>query len=268
MADHMCSGCGACSCCCCCRGPRGLPGPTGMDGATGPQGLQGEMGPAGPIGPAGPQGIQGIQGELGPTGPAGVAGATGARGIQGEVGPTGPQGPTGTSVAASALVPYSTGLPIPIYMDGDQHPYTVGFGVHGECSHPIIDGKMEVTHGITSLYAFPLARDSVITDVCGTMIAIETVDLGTASANLFMQVLYKVDTPHFIAIPETKVLLTPAFTGTVTQGQIFQGFANNLNVPLPAGSRVMLVISKDVIQEDGSKSTVALMAGSVYFRTA
>ncbi len=166
------------------------------------------------------------------------------------------------------MVPYSTGLPIPIYMDANQHPYTLGFGAHGECSHPIIDGRMEVTHGITSVYAFPLAKDSVITDVCATMIAIETVDLGAVEVNMFVQVLYKKDTPYFIAIPETKVVMTPAMTGSVTQGQVCQGFANNLNIPLPAGSRVMLVVSKDVIQDNPALSTVALVAGSVHFRNA
>lgn len=126
---------------------------------------------------------------------------------------------------------------------------------------------MEVTHGITSMFPYFVARDMVITDIGVSMIAIETVDLGTASANMYMQLLYKINTPYFIAIPETKVVLSPVLSGAVSQGQLFENIVNGLEVPVSAGSRIMLIIHKDVTQPDSTKSLVALMGASVYYRT-
>ncbi len=125
---------------------------------------------------------------------------------------------------------------------------------------------MEVTHGITSMFPFFIARDAVITDIGVSMIALEDVDLGAAAANMYMQLLYKINTPHFIAIPETKVVLSPMLAGNVAKGQLFEKIVNNLNIPVAAGSRLMLIIHKDVIAEDANKSLVALMSGSVYYR--
>ncbi len=153
-------------------------------------------------------------------------------------------------------------------MDANQHPYTVGFGMNGECSHPLIGGQMEVTHGITTMYPFFIARDMVITDMGVSMIAIEEVDLASASANVFMQLLYKIDTEYFIAIPETKVILAPAMSGIVPRGQLFESIVNNLNVPVAAGSRLMLIVHKDVMQQDVTKSIAVLMSGSINLRVS
>ncbi len=156
---------------------------------------------------------------------------------------------------------------MPIYMDTEQHPYTMGFGMHWECPHPVVGGQISFVDGLLGAYPFLLARDAVITDIAISMIANEGVELGSAAANVYGQVFYRTDTPYFIAIPETKVVLTPVLTGTVTKGQMFEKIVNNLNVPLPAGSRVLFIIHKDIVQQDAAKSLSAFFAGSVYVRS-
>ncbi len=254
-------------------GPQGETGPAGADstvpGPEGPQGIEGPQGPQGIEGPQGPQGIEGpagIQGPEGPQGPQGVQGIQGTEGIQGPEGPEGPQGPAGADSNGS-IIPYSTGSPISLYMDANQHPYTVGFGMFGELPHPLIDGKLEVTGGILSSYPFFISRDAIITDMGVSMMILEDIDLGAASANMYMQMFYKTITSHFIAIPETKVVMAPAVAGNVAKGALFEKMVNNLNVPVAAGSRLMLIIHKDVLEPDPTKSFVAMMSGSVNLRS-
>lgn len=165
-----------------------------------------------------------------------------------------------------SMIPYATGTPIPVYMDPNQHPYSLGFGLHGEYPHPLIGGELEVTHGLLHAFPFYIARDAVVTDIGMSMIIMETIELGTASANMYAQLFYKRQFGNFIAIPETKVVLTPTVTGSIIQGQLFEKMVNNLNVPVAAGSRLLLIIHKDVIQANESMSFVAMMGGSVYFK--
>ncbi len=270
--NHCSYGCRMCSCYC--RGlrrNRGYPGLQGPAGSEGPQGIQG------PPGRVGPQGIQGLPGPIGPQGIQGPPGPVGPQGIQG---PPGPEGQLGIQSIASirglqevegsnnsgTLIPFTSGTPLPIYMDTDQHPYTVGFGSHGQLPHPVIGGKFEVTSGLVTSFPFLIARNVVITDMGVSLMAFETVDLGTAAANMFIQLFYKTDTTYYIAIPETKVVMAPTLSGNVKKGTLFKMIANNLNVMVASGSELMLIIHKDVIQEDNTKSIVAMMSGSVHLR--
>ncbi len=138
--------------------------------------------------------------------------------------------------------------------------------MHGECSHPLIGGELESINGVLNAFPIFLARDMVITDMGMSMIILEEVDLGSASANVYMQLLYKYNTANFVAIPETKIVLTPMLTGNVSKGHLLEKIVNNLNIPVAAGSRLMLIIHKDVIQEDDTKSFITMMSGSVYLR--
>ncbi len=273
-----------------CKGEKGDPGEPGPEGPQGPRGLMGDPGATGPTGadstvpgPTGPQGIQGATGPTGadstvpgPIGPAGPIGPTGAQGEQGATGPTGadstvpgptgPQGPAGVD-ASGSLIPYTTGSSIAIFMSSEQHPYSIGFGLHGELPHPIVDGTLAVAGGLIASFPFFIARDSVITDMAVSMMAIESEDLGSASANMYMQLCYKIDTTYFIAIPETKVVMEPVLTGNVERGTLFEKIVTNMNVPVLAGSRLMLIVHKDVTVEDSTKSINAMMSGSINLRS-
>ncbi len=180
-------------------------------------------------------------------------------------GPEGPEGPPG--VDSSDIIPYASGAPFALYMDPNQHPYTVGFGQIGECPHPIIGGELAVIDGLLSAHPFFIARDMVITDMGFSMMIPENLDLGTASANVYAQVFYKKDSPSFVGIPETKVILTPALTGAIPKGKLFEVIVNDMNVPVPAGSRLMMIFHKDVTVPDVTKSMVAIMSGSMYIRS-
>ncbi len=214
----------------------------------------------------GPQGLQGIDGAEGPQGPQGIQGTQGLQGIVGPEGPRGPEGPAGAD-AYGSLIPYTTGSPIAIFMHVNQHPHSVGFGMHGELPHPLVGDTIEVADGHVASYPFFTSRDVVITDMGVSMMAIEAVDLGAASANMYMQLFYKVNTSYFIAIPETKAVLSPVLTGVVPKGTLFDVILNDLSVPVSAGTRLMLIIHKDLTQEDANKSIVAMMSGSVNLRS-
>ncbi len=262
-------------------GPEGPVGPQGIQGATGATGADSTVpGPEGPVGPQGQQGIQGTEGPQGiegPEGPQGIPGPegpVGPQGVQGLVGPLGPTGPEGlrgptgpTGADSASIIPYTTGSPLALYMDPSQHPQSVGFGMHGELPHPLIDGTIEVTGGTIATFPFFTARNTEITDMAVSMMVLEDIDLGASSADVYMQLFYKIDTSYFIAIPESKVIMSPRLSGVVLKGTLLENTVNNLNIPVAAGSRLMLVIHKDIIEADATKSFVTMMSGSVYLRS-
>ncbi len=155
---------------------------------------------------------------------------------------------------------------MPVYMDSNQHPYTIGFGNYSELPHPLVGGTLEVTNGLVASYPFYTAKDAIITDIGVSMMVVENVDLGAAAADMYMQLFYKIDTTYFIAIPETKIVLSPTLTGNVAAGTLFEMIVNNLNIPVAAATRLMLVIHKDIIQEDQNASLVVMMSGSIYLK--
>lgn len=243
-------------------GPAGTPGAPGAAGATGQQGPQGDAGPAGtpgapgatgatgpqgPQGSQGPQGLQGQQGEAGPIGLTGATGATGATGPQGDAGPQGPQGPQGVA-GAETIIPYASGLPITLTTIAGGLPgprALIGFG-NSVSGVPTVGTSIDLTGAAGTLlnHAFSMPRSGTITSMSAYFSTTQALSLIGTTVTVSAQ-LYQSSTPdnNFTPVPGAVVTLAPAMTGVLTLGTISSGMTTGLNIPVTAGTRLLLVYS-------------------------
>ena len=234
-------------------GPTGPTGPTGVTGATGSTGLTGatgEDGATGPTGPTGSTGPTGATGEDGATGPTGATGATGPTGATGEDGATGSTGPTGSTGAAgaSAIIPFASGLPVSLTTIAGGlvgTPAFIGFGSSAP-GISIIGNTIDLTNpsGTLTNFAFTMPRDGVITSI--DVFFSTTAALSLVGSTITIEAkLYESIAPNntMTVVPGTTVTLTPSLTGVISIGTISKGILTGLNINVPAGTRLMLVLT-------------------------
>lgn len=222
-------------------GPTGLTGATGEDGATG---ATGEDGATGATGPTGPTGTNGANGDRGPTGPTGITGATGATGATGSTGPTGSTGAAG----ASAIIPFASGLPVSLTTIAGGlvgTPAFIGFGSSAP-GISIIGNTIDLTNpsGTLTNFAFTMPRDGVITSI--DVFFSTTAALSLVGSTITIEAkLYESIAPNntMTVVPGTTVTLTPSLTGVISIGTISKGILTGLNINVPAGTRLMLVLT-------------------------
>ena len=228
-------------------GSTGLTGATGEDGATGPTGATGEdgaTGATGPTGPTGPTGSTGATGEDGATGPTGPTGVTGATGATGSTGPTGSTGAAG----ASAIIPFASGLPVSLTTIAGGlvgTPAFIGFGSSAP-GISIIGNTIDLTNpsGTLTNFAFTMPRDGVITSI--DVFFSTTAALSLVGSTITIEAkLYESIAPNntMTVVPGTTVTLTPSLTGVISIGTISKGILTGLNINVPAGTRLMLVLT-------------------------
>ena len=218
-------------------------GPTGATGATGPQG---------------PQGIQGFQGVTGPTGATGVTGPTGATGA------TGATGPTGTTPIANAIIPASSGEPITLtttQADSDGVPAFIGFGASAP-GKDIIGANIDITT-LPNL-AFSMPRDGTINSFSAYFSTSDTIDLTGATATIGA-VIYRSTTPDnvFTVIEETGIALTPNISGVVAPGTILSGSLTNLNIPVTANTRLLIVFTSRAVGANFNNNILGYASASI-----
>ena len=189
-------------------------------------------GATGPIGPRGPQGIPG------PTGPAG--GGTGVTGPTGPTGATGVTGPTGLGT----IIPAASGTPITLtttQINTDGVPAFIGFGASAP-GKDIIGPTIDIT--TLPNMAFSIPRNGTITSFAAYFSISDTIDLTDATATIGARI-YRSSTPNnsFVQIAETVIDLTPNITGIVPQGTILTGILSNLNIPILANERLLIVFT-------------------------
>ena len=234
-------------------GPTGPTGATGATGPTGPTGATGEDGATGPTGPTGstgatgstgPTGTNGANGDRGPTGPTGITGATGATGATGSTGPTGSTGAAG----ASAIIPFASGLPVSLTTIAGGlvgTPAFIGFGSSAP-GISIIGNTIDLTNpsGTLTNFAFTMPRDGVITSI--DVFFSTTAALSLVGSTITIEAkLYESIAPNntMTVVPGTTVTLTPSLTGVISIGTISKGILTGLNINVPAGTRLMLVLT-------------------------
>ena len=240
-------------------GPTGPTGATGEDGAigpTGPTGVTGATGPTGPTGATGATGPTGATGEDGATGPTGPTGATGEDGATGATGPTGATGATGSTgptgstgaAGASAIIPFASGLPVSLTTIAGGlvgTPAFIGFGSSAP-GISIIGNTIDLTNpsGTLTNFAFTMPRDGVITSI--DVFFSTTAALSLVGSTITIEAkLYESIAPNntMTVVPGTTVTLTPSLTGVISIGTISKGILTGLNINVPAGTRLMLVLT-------------------------
>ena len=240
-------------------GATGATGPTGPTGATGEDGATGATGPTGPTGATGEDGATGATGPTGATGATGPTGPTGATGEDGATGPTGPTGSTGATgstgptgstgaAGASAIIPFASGLPVSLTTIAGGlvgTPAFIGFGSSAP-GISIIGNTIDLTNpsGTLTNFAFTMPRDGVITSI--DVFFSTTAALSLVGSTITIEAkLYESIAPNntMTVVPGTTVTLTPSLTGVISIGTISKGILTGLNINVPAGTRLMLVLT-------------------------
>lgn len=162
-------------------------------------------------------------------------------------GPTGPTGPTGLA-GAGAIIPFASGLPIAptsIALGLAGFPGIISFG--SSTTLPEVLGvTIDLTGagGLLANMAFSVPRDGIITDIAAYFSVV--LGLTLIGTNLTVQAqLYQSTTPDntFTPIAGTAVSLTPTLTGIISIGDIVTGTLTGLNIPVTAGTRLLMVFS-------------------------
>ncbi|MEG0385810.1 MAG: exosporium glycoprotein BclB-related protein [Solibacillus sp.] len=240
------------------RGATGNTGPTGERGATGntgPTGNTGNTGATGSTGPTGERGATGNTGSSGNTGATGSTGSTGERGPSGATGPTGITGPTGTA-GNGAIIPFSSGVPIlPTTIGGGLvgAPSLIGFGSSSTMA-TALGATIDLTGAAGTLlnFAFSVPRGGTITSLAAYFSATAAVALGVGTNLSIKAQVYVSGNPAnniFSPIPAAQVTmtLTPAPVLGIVLGDHTSAIATGLNIPVTAGTRLLMVFSATMV---------------------
>lgn len=225
-------------------GATGLRGPTGTTGFTGPTGATGFTGATGPTGRTGATGATGVTGFTGITGFTGAPGATGFTGSTGLTGITGLTGATGVQIGG-AIIPFASGLPgtMTTVLGGLLNTsFSPAFGFSA-------NGISIVGNSFTLLdnSSFSMSSAGTLTSITAYFSSTAALSLVGSTVTITAQV-YTSTTPNnvFTAVPGAVVTLAPALTGAISIGTISNGITTGLNIPLAAGTRVLVVFSSNV----------------------
>ena len=252
------------------EGPQGIQGEVGPAGPEGPQGIQGEIGPAGPVGPQGSlanlvtyspaTAINYTAGQPvfydgstyvvtidAPTGTPGVSSDYVLVAKKGDPGPAGATGTAGTG-GGGAIIPFASGAPINMTtiiggLTGTSAVLGFGNSASGISNS---GGFIDLTGGagVNLNMAFSVPRDGVITSLSAFFSTTVAQSLIGSTVSVTAQV-YMADknSNTFTPVPGAMATLAPTFTGILAIGSPASGTTTGLSIPVPAGSRLLLVFS-------------------------
>lgn len=92
-----------------------------------------------------------------------------------------------------------------------------------------------------------MPRDGVITSLAGYLSISTGLSLIGSTVTVSAQ-LFQSTAPNntFVAVPGAVVTLAPPLNGIISVGQISSGITTGLNIPVTAGTRLLLIFSADV----------------------
>ena len=107
-------------------------------------------------------------------------------------------------------------------------------------------GGLIDTTGLLNV-SFSMPRDGIINEIAAYFSTTASVSLIGSTVTIFAQ-LYQSTTPDniFTPIPGAVVALAPSYTGLVNIGQISHGIVTDLNIPVTAETRLLMVFSAQV----------------------
>lgn len=159
-------------------------------------------------------------------------------------GPTVPTGPAG----GGAIIPFASGLPVApttIALGLAGLPAIIGFG-NSTTLPDILGATIDLTgaSGLLTNLAFSVPRDGVITSIAAYFSVVLGLTLVGTEITVTAQ-LYESTTPDniFTPIPGAVVTLSPSFTGIINVGSIASGIVDGLNIPVDAGTRLLMVFT-------------------------
>ncbi len=214
------------------------------------KGIKGRRGKTGKRGPPGKQGARGIAGLMGPTGAAGATGATGATGAAG-IG-------SGTIIpfASYAVVALTTGN------GGVANSYTlIAFGNSNFVSGSPL--TIDITNGAQNGFGgfpFSMSRLGTISSISAEFGISSDVSIPAGSVlNVQLYSASPADLTIFTPLPGAIVMI-PIPSTSVTIGESFNAIATNLNIVVPAQTRLLMVLS---LTNTSGDPTVDVLRGYV-----
>ena len=148
-------------------------------------------------------------------------------------------------VNTGSIIPFSSGTTTAILATlatGAVGTVTaVGFGTAVPGITPAVNGAITLPEG-TVTEAFNVPRAGTITAISATFTETQGLTVAAGTATITAQI-YRAPAGSSVFTPTTaSVTLTPAVTGAVAVGTVFQGTANT-NFPVSAGDRLVMVFS-------------------------
>jgi BclB C-terminal domain-containing protein len=121
----------------------------------------------------------------------------------------------------------------------------IGFGANETALQ--VGGLIDTT-GLTNV-SFSMPRDGVITDIAAYFSVAVAVNLLLSTVTITAQ-LYQSTTPDdiFSPIAGATVTLAPSYAGLITAGDSASGITTGLNIPVTAGTRLLMVFSASVTE--------------------
>lgn len=149
---------------------------------------------------------------------------------------------SGTS--AGTIVPYASGTPVTMRNGAVKAVSLIGFG-NAVSGVYLINNAVDLSGGGGAVlnFAFSMPRSGSITAITAYFSNIAAFTANSA-ISVTAQVYQAVgSTNSFTPVSGALVTLTPALSGTVSANVISSGLTSGLNIPVTAGSRLLLVFS-------------------------
>lgn len=195
----------------------------------------------------------------------------------------GPQGAAGQDATPGstlgAIIGYASGThaTITTLSDGSSGlPAFIGFGHNGQ-GNSNLSSNIDLSGGINDdiCYAFSVPNDCTIKSFSAFISVAEQLTLYNgsminplfATVNIYAQIYQNTTSDNiFSPIENTKITLSPSFTGSMNFGAISKGKLSNLNIPIMAETRLLIVISATATSSNVLAKTIKLyVSGGIYF---
>jgi len=121
--------------------------------------------------------------------------------------------------------------------------YSVAYGMAG----PIVGVGNIIDITLLANTSFSVPRDGTIKSLSGVFNTTVALSLIGSTATITGQLYSAPATSNsFTAVPGASVTLTPSLTGLLAIGTIAAGMTTGLNIPVTAGTRLLLVFSPKI----------------------
>ncbi|MDO4283399.1 MAG: exosporium glycoprotein BclB-related protein, partial [Clostridia bacterium] len=162
----------------------------------------------------------------------------------GATGPTGATGATGPTALSNAIIPLASGDPITLTTNNegvDGVASFISFG-NGTASNIALAPSLNLTS--LDNHSFSMPRDGVITGFAAYFSTSTPLDLTGTTATITARIYRSSTTDNvFTEIPGTVITLSPSISGIVPEGTAVRGIISNLNIPVSAETRLLVVFA-------------------------
>jgi len=140
------------------------------------------------------------------------------------------------------LIPFASGSPITLGTAPSafiRNIGLVGFGNSGNATAFDSDGVVSISNGPN--FAFVVPSSGIITNISGFFSSTSNGVPITLICRVYIS--FGVNSNFFTSVPGGSVTLTPSYQSTTPAGTIASGTQSGFNIPVTAGTRILLVVS-------------------------